>query len=74
MANDDDKPAPANDPFAHLIPRDPRAPEEKEAAEGKERARRRGRRTKEWWKAPDPSDNCRTISDHAPETKTPREG
>lgn len=53
MANDDDKPAPASDPFAHLIPRaDRRTPEEKQAAERKERARRRGKGAKDWWKAP----------------------
>lgn len=45
----------ATDPLAHLVLRDPRTPEERQAAEAKERARRKGRKRRGWWQetAPD---------------------
>jgi len=37
--------------WAHLFVTDSRTREEREAAESKERARRKGRGRKDWWKA-----------------------
>lgn len=46
---DNDKLGPGWD---HLFYRDSRTREEREAAESKERARRKGRGRKDWWKTP----------------------
>ena len=56
MTDDDKLPhvTPAADPLAHLVLRDKRTPEERQAAEAKERARRGGRGRKDWWKAETP--------------------
>lgn len=52
-----DFPAPASRPLGHLIPEhDPRTSEEWFEAQRKESARRKGRRTKDWWKKYPPTD------------------
>lgn len=57
MDNDDDqKPHGLGLDWAHLLLRDTRTPEERQAAEMADRARRRGRGRKDWWKKYLPAD------------------
>jgi len=50
MTDKPDHVTPAALPLAHLTLTDPRTPEERAADERKERARRKGRGRKDWWK------------------------
>lgn len=52
MTDEDKKPGTpvTPDPLSHLMLRDPRPEEERKAAESRERARRKGRHRKDWWK------------------------
>lgn len=54
--NENEDRKPLGPGWEHLFVRDRRSEEERKAADAKESARRRGRKTKDWWKKYLPSE------------------